>query len=115
MEGYGSVLDPLRIEIAIGRGDLPEVERLLGELNPPDLYDMRGFIARLNALMALGRRTEIENDAPAALKPGSYLEPFATRALGFARSDNGLLSRAVEQFEAMGLEWHAAETKKLLT
>jgi class 3 adenylate cyclase len=114
MEGYGEALDPLRIEIAIGRGDLPEVERLLGELSPPDLYDIRAFIARLNALIALGRRAQIEKDAPAAMKPGTYLEPFALRALGFARNDEGLIAQAVEAFEAMGMAWYAAETQKLL-
>jgi hypothetical protein len=49
------------------------------------------------------------------LKPKSYLEPFALRALGFARHDDGLISQAIQRFEAMGLDWHAAETKKLLS
>jgi hypothetical protein len=52
--------------------------------------------------------------APAILRPETYLEPFALRALGFARADHGLIEQAVERFEAMGLDWHAAETRKLV-
>ena len=40
--------------------------------------------------------------------------PFALRALGFARGDERLIEQATERFEAMGLDWHAAETRKLL-
>jgi hypothetical protein len=115
MEGYGLWLDPLRLEIAMGRGALAEVERLLGETGAPGLDDPDGIIARLNALVVLGRRAQIEDEAPAALKPSSYLEPFALRALGFAHDDEKLISQAIQRFEAMGMEWHAAETKKLLT
>ena len=113
MEGYGLWLDPIRIEIAIARGATAEVERLLGELGPRGLDDVDGLIARLNALVALDRRAEIEQEAPAADKPGTYLEPFALRALGFARQDQGLIGKAIERFEALGLDCHASETKKL--
>jgi class 3 adenylate cyclase len=124
MEGYGLMLDPIYVEIALARGDLDEVERKLTEWSPGGrgggryrggLGDIDGLIARLNALVALERRVEIENEAPAALKPRTYLEPFALRALGFARGDEGLIAKAIQRFEAMGLDWHAAETKKLLT
>ncbi len=115
MEGYGLMLNPLHVEIAIARGDLAAVERILSEWSPDGLGDMDGLIARLNALVALGRRTEIENEAPAILKPKTYLEPFALRALGFARKDEGLIAQAIQRFEAMGLDWHAAETKELLS
>ena len=114
MEGYGLHLDPLRVEIAIARGALVDVERLLGEMGPRGLEEPDGLVARLNALVMLGRRTEIEDEAPAALNPGTYLEPFALRALGFARKDEGLIAQAVQRFEALGLAWHAAETKNLL-
>jgi signal transduction histidine kinase len=114
MEGYGLWLDPLRVEIAIARGALAEVERLLGEMGPRGLDDPDGLIARLNALVVLGRRAEIKAEAPAAVKPRTYLEPFALRALGFARTDEKLIAQSIQRFEAMGMAWHAAETKKLL-
>jgi class 3 adenylate cyclase len=113
MEGYGAELDPMHIEIAIARGELAEVERKLGEWSPGGLQDVDGLVARLNALVALERRAEIEEEAPAMLKARTYLEPFALRALGFAREDDGLIEQAIKRFEAMGLEWHAAETRKL--
>ena len=110
MEGYSHVFDPIQVEIAIARGDLAAVERKLGEWSPGGLGDIDGLVARLNALVALERRADIEEDALASLKPGTYLEPFALRALGFARRDDELVRQAIERFEAMGLDWHAAET-----
>lgn len=114
MEGYAVALDPRRVEIATARGALAEVERLLDAWSPPGLSDVEGLAVRLDALIALGRREEIENEAPALVKPGTYVEPFALRALGFAREDDGLIAAAVQRFEAMGMAWHVAETKKLL-
>ncbi len=114
MEGYGFVLIPTHVEIGIARGDLAEVERRLDEWRPRGFWDVDGLVARLNALVALGRQREIEEEAPSMLKSKSYLEPFALRSLGFARKDAGLIERAIERFAAMGLDWHAAETRKLL-
>ena len=113
MEGYADLFDPRYIEIAIARGDLAEVERKLSEWSPEGFLDIEGLIARLNALVALERRAEIEEEAPVLVKPGTYLEPFALRALGYARGDDGLIQQAIERFEAMGLDWHAAKTRDL--
>jgi hypothetical protein len=66
----------------------------------------------LDALVALGDYERIESDAPPRAKPGTYLEPFALRALGRARDDAELIDRAVARFEALGLDWHAAQTRK---
>ena len=49
------------------------------------------------------------------LRAGGYGEPFALRALGRVRDDRALVARAEERFAAMGLEWHARETRGLLT
>jgi hypothetical protein len=49
------------------------------------------------------------------LKPNSYLEPFALRALGYARGDVGLIRQAIERFDAMGLDWHTAKTRSLMS
>jgi class 3 adenylate cyclase/tetratricopeptide (TPR) repeat protein len=112
MEGYS--FDYLYVEMAVARGDLRELERRLCEWSPEGLGDVEGSIARLNALVALGRRSEIEEEAPAMVKPKTYLEPFALRALGYARGDNELIQRAVERFQVMGLDWHAAETGNMI-
>jgi len=114
MEGYGEWFDPLHVEIALARGELGDVERKLSEWQPRGFRDVIGLVARLNALVALGRRAEIEQDAPMLVKPETYLEPFALRALGLAREDDGLIERAISRFESMGLDWHAGETKRLV-
>ena len=59
-------------------------------------------------------REQVESEAPPLLVPGTYLEPFALRALASVRQDAELLDRAVASFAAMGLAWYAAETGTLL-
>jgi class 3 adenylate cyclase len=103
------------LEIAVARGDLAETERIVGVWSPLGLYDFDGLIARLDALVALERRADIEADAPALVIPGSYLEPFALRALGWARDNAETFAQAVSRFEAMGLTWHAEQTKRSRT
>ena len=55
----------------------------------------------------------MEKEAASARQPGTYLEPFALRALGLVREDETLLERAARCFEAFGLGWHAAGTRAL--
>jgi hypothetical protein len=109
MEGYR--FDGPKVELAIARGDLEEVERRLGSWSPEGFSDFEGLIARLNGLIALERRDEIEREGPPLLKPASYLEPFVLRALGFARSDTALIDEAIARFERIGMSWHAAQTR----
>lgn len=114
MEGYGMDFEPQHIEIAIARGELTEVERKLGESSGAGFDDIDGLVARLDGLLVLGRGMEIEAEAPRLLKANTYVEPFALRALGFARRDNDLVEQAIERFEAMSLDWHAAQTRRLV-
>ena len=44
----------------------------------------------------------------------SYLRPFALRALGRVRGDSDLVRDALADFQSLGLDWHAAETKTYL-
>ena len=112
-EGFG-LRNGIDLEIAIARGDLAHVERKLSSLGSPDLTEPEDLASRLDALVALERRSDIEAVAPALLIPDSYLEPFALRSLGWARADDELITRAVERFEAMGMNWHAGQTTALL-
>jgi hypothetical protein len=102
--------------LAAARNDHAELRRLLAlsalRLSP-DLFDC--VAAVLDALVALGDRVGIESEAPRWTKSGTYLEPFALRALGFARDDEALLEQATARFEAMELDWHAEETRKLIS
>ena len=56
---------------------------------------------------------QVEAEAPPLLRAGGYGEPFALRALGRARGDRSLVELAAARFEAMGLGWHAHETRAL--
>jgi class 3 adenylate cyclase len=111
MEGYRFLAPRVKVEIATLRGDMAEVERILGTWSPLGLDDVEGLATRLDALVALGRRDDIEAEAPALVIPGSYIEPFALRALGTIRDDREMILQAVSRFEAMGLTWHADRTK----
>jgi class 3 adenylate cyclase len=117
MEGFGMILDGPRLRLALARGDLARVEQLLAETSKPSSIHTTFFLNStaiwLDGLAAIGDRQRVEADALPLLKPNTYLEPFALRALGFVREDESLLEQAVNRFEAMRLDWHAAETRKL--
>jgi len=107
------------IWLSLHRGDLTEVERWLGELETPRKSFLRSrklapVAARLDALAALARRETLERDASQLLLPGTYLEPFALRALGAIRNDEGLTEEAAERFAALGLDWYATQTRTRL-
>jgi class 3 adenylate cyclase len=116
MEGYRQWLAPPRIRLAIARADRGELRRLVDAVGSGDLepwaYEMPA--ALLDALVALGDRESIEAEGPKWLRPKSYVEPFALRALGFARADESMLADAAARFEGMELDWFAGETRKLL-
>jgi class 3 adenylate cyclase len=115
MTGYGTVLDTPRLRLALHRNDLATVESLLGEpaVRMSNWFYLSAMAAHLDALAALCERERVEAEAAAALRPGTYLEPFALRALGVVREDGALVERAAQRFEAFGLRWHAVETRSL--
>ena len=119
MEGYGMTLDTPRVRLALARNDLDEVERLLSLKDTTHGWHRGWFIfmnvaARLDALAALGRGDEVEKEASAHTRRLNYLRPFALRALGRVRGDSDLVRDALADFESLGLDWHAAETKSYI-
>lgn len=116
-EGYEVVLGGPRIRLALLRGDLTEVARLLDDTKDLAIGPWYSFSwpARLDAALAVGARGLVEADAEKAAMPGTYFEPFGLRALGQVREDEGLIRQALARFEAMGLDWHVAETRALLS
>jgi hypothetical protein len=72
-----------------------------------------GAAAFLDALVVLSEYERIESEAPAWINSRTYVEPFALRALGAARSDGRLFDEAATRFRTMGLAWRADETLKL--
>jgi len=69
------------------------------------------WAALFDGLAQLDDRERIEAEAPQWLDRDLYVTPFATRALAIARRDDSLMAEAAAQFEAMGLERHAAQTR----
>ena len=114
MEGY-TEFDAPKLRLALFRDDLAELRRIV------DSMELAGFVqyefdtpaALLDALVAIGDQERAEAEALAWLRPGTYVEPFALRALGVARKDAQLLGEATARFASMSLDWHAAETRKL--
>ena len=75
MEGYGPLLNPARVELALVRGELDDVEHRLREWVLPVRERRDSLISRVNALVALGRHEEIEQEAPPLLRPRTYPSP----------------------------------------
>ena len=108
--------EPALLRLVLLRDDLDEAQRLLDADPGPYVWTDVDYVpARLDGLAAVGDRGQVEAEAPFVLRAGGYGEPFALRALGRVRDDRALVARAEERFAAMGLEWHARETRGLLT
>jgi hypothetical protein len=114
MKGYGLTIDAPRLRLALVRGDLEAAERLLESGEAMYFAELAARAARLDALAALGKRDRVEEEARPLLRPNTYLEPYALRALGLMRQSENLIAQAIERFEKMGLDWHASQTRALL-
>jgi class 3 adenylate cyclase len=112
--GYDSYLSGPRLRLGIGRGDPAAADLLELPLERSFVWGPGAISARLDALVVFRRHALVEDEAPAFLQEGTVLEPFALRALGAARGDDELLARADELFVALGLDWHRAQTERLL-
>ena len=116
MEGYGLASAPPKLALALVRNDRAELRRLVDAMAPEELEPWSSARAPLfDALVALDDRERIESEAPEYIRPRTYVEPFALRALGTAREDQTLIKQAAARFDAMGLAWHSKQTQKLLT
>ena len=115
-EGYDFALAAPRTWLALLRGEIDEVDRLeeVDLARGQTWYALPAAAARLDALAALKERSLVERDAPRLLQTGTYLEPFALRAIGAVREDEALVERAIDRFDAMGLSWHADQSRQLL-
>jgi class 3 adenylate cyclase len=116
MQGYGTVIGAPRQQLALHRGDTVEVAAHLGEpsVRRTAWFFLSSLATHFDALAALGEAERMEAEARRHLQPGSYLEPFALRAVGLVRKDSALVERAAGKFEALGLSWHAARTRAAL-
>ena len=117
-EGFGFRLFGPRVRLALLRNELDVVEEMIDQDVPRRGHDWMVTSAtvstRLDGLLALGRREDVEREAEPLISDRSVLRPFALRALGVAREDEELLKDAIERFEAFGLDWHAEQTRLLV-
>jgi hypothetical protein len=122
MEGYDFVLAAPRLRLALLKDDLAAAERLV--VSMPDATsrkhsywsNLSAQVARLDALIRLGDRKRVEEEAEPLLElKRTYIEPFALRALGQVRGDRSLLEQALARFEELSLDWHGEQTRRLLT
>jgi class 3 adenylate cyclase len=106
LEDYRMWFDPLRAQLALWRGDTAALHALLPDMNSwamPLFVHCFGVVMQLETLLALGRHDEATKVAAERGQPGSYLEPFALRAMGIARDDGDLRARAHQLFGKLGL------------
>ena len=115
MEGYWWATTWPQLDLARARGDRAAARRMLDTMDRAWLEG--GAYMRLpsyfDALVFVRDGEHIESDAPRWIRPDTYVAPFAARALGVARNDRALLGDAIARFEAMGLAWHADETRRM--
>ena len=116
-EGYGATLATPRARLALARGEFDQLHELLRDerwLQRQTWFTLPAGAARLDALAVVGASAEVEAAAAQIGTAGSYLEPFALRALGIVQEDETLLIQANERFRALGLDWHGDQTDSLI-
>jgi tetratricopeptide (TPR) repeat protein len=103
--------EPALLRLALVRRDLSTAQRLLAENPRATEWDVDYASARLDALASLADRDGVEREAPPVLKRGGYGKPFALRALASVRGDRALWEQAAAAFDALGLAFHAQQTR----
>jgi hypothetical protein len=118
LEGFEGALSGPRLRLALARGDRETLEQMVAAgagFSASSWFRLSAAGCRLEALVVLEDSDAVEREAPGFIRPGTWLEPFALRALGQVREDDQLILQALERFEAMGLDWHASQTRKVLS
>ena len=114
-EDYGFSLAHPRLRLAFVRGDRRALEALVGPQTSHRYSFGPGTLAALlDALALLRERDRVEAETERLVEEETYLRPFARRALAIVREDEELLAEAQEEFAAQGLDWHAAQTERLV-
>jgi hypothetical protein len=115
------VLDAPRLRLALVRGQHERAAELLDRLLTERGWYRYGHwtsfatvTVEIDAAALLGRAAFVEEYVERVGLPGTYLEPVVQRARGIVLDDGALLEGALARFEALGLGWHAAQTRALL-
>jgi class 3 adenylate cyclase len=114
MRGHPYALEAVQIRLALARHDLDSLSEVIAlEGMHRYVFGLHDTAARLDAMAALRDRDRVERKASDFLQSGTYLEPFALRAIGIVRGDQALIDQADERFKLLGLDWHADQTENL--
>lgn len=112
------VLDAPRLRLALLRNDHEHTSELLNRIEANQGWYLRGhgtslatLIARIDAHATLGHQDQVERLATRLAVPGTFVQPFALRALAVIRRDRVLLDQATARFNDLDLEWHAQQTR----
>jgi class 3 adenylate cyclase/tetratricopeptide (TPR) repeat protein len=117
-EGYGAVLATPRARLALARGEVDHLQELISDpewLTRQTWFALPSATTRFDVLAVVGEAERVEEEAAMLAAAGSYIEPFALRALGIAREDDELLRKAHDRFAVLKLGWHAEQTSNLIT
>ena len=114
MTGYGFATDSTRISLALALRDLDKAREIVEQLDPEllEVWSVRVRASLFDAFIAFGERDRIEAEAPEWMERPGYARPFALRALGLIREDEALVEHAAQNFESLGLAWHAQQTRE---
>ena len=113
MAGFGTVVDTPRLQLALQRDDLAAVESLLGEpaVRRSNWFYLSSMAAHLDGLAALGDRARVEDEARRLVLPGAHTSSRSCSAPSASCGRTDLVERAADEFDAVGLAWHAAQTR----
>jgi predicted ATPase len=114
MEGYDFALESPRLRLALLRGNLQPVGEAPAVASHNLSFGLARLAARMDYLGAIRDRGRVEEQAPLLVQAGTYIEPFALRALGIVRQDETLVGQARDRLREMGLDWHADQTDALV-
>ncbi|MGN6799367.1 MAG: ATP-binding protein, partial [Gaiellaceae bacterium] len=116
---HSPIVRQLRAQLALARGDVDEAVGLIADPFDPELarrwwwFAMPSTLAYLEIRSRAGLKDDIEEAAARVIAEGCpFLQPFALRALGRVRRDDGLLREAAELFGELGLPARQAETSR---
>lgn len=114
---YSPTVSTLQAQLALARGEIESAVELTPEAFDPLLarrwwwFAAPSTITYLDVRSTAGRRDDIELASARVLEEKCpILQPFALRALGRVRRDDGLLREAAARFREMGLDARERET-----
>jgi hypothetical protein len=111
MQGYEAVFEPVRVRIAVTRGEAAFIRgRLPLRVPPPskNWWRLTTTVAGLEASLAIGDGDAVEREAARLIGDDTLMAAFAGRAAGIVRGDVELRDRAERRLMELGIDPVAA-------